>query len=802
MRKKLSALLLCAAMAFSAISCAPKENRPAPGEIEFWSTYATEKVLRDRTDIYDGVKFDAAVNADALKGEYEHAQLIMTASKAVGAFNAELTGDLTGADGAVFKKENVSIRQQMYIEVKNVYSGYNNPPKGWYPDALLPIEKSVEYGENKIAEGENQGLYVTFDVPVDQKAGLYTGNIKITYDGKEKLVPVSLNVRDLTVSQTTRSKSYFNLGFSQHLGDLDSSQNMWRTYAETLLEYRISPSIVIRNHKSTEAGLKEYVDEVYYLVKNHDMSTINCPWKRGDELKNFLIALAKKSIETKTDLLALTIAKGPDEPPISQLNTVKTFTADFHTAVNNAIAAFDGLKTDGVDQAFIDELKASAKKIPLIITLVHYGRNEATDAANIDTYCPIYDKYDTQEDRDKYADQTKGRWWYGCVSPRPPYPTYHTEDTLVSARSVGWMMSEYDVIGNLYWAVSVYARYNGVSYQPIEDFYNGSAERFPDVNGDGYLFYPGAPYGLTKPVASMRIEAIRDGNEEFEILYDLSEAYKAQGESLKAVQRSFSDLIYSGTKVRYENVSEQFAAARRAVIELAELAYSPANVLITDVKDDNKGTVTFGINAKKGYTIKNNGEILSGTDNGDRTVYELKVKLDKVENALHLSTEADGKTYVFDFNLGGKVDYRTAGELLNENNTFADGTATANAELNGDKIVLNVGAVSGKHQSVRYNSAVLKGISATDKKLVLFLNNPTGSETTLRILVKQKNYALNSEMYNGTLAAGENVIEIDLSTLNMAARGGIEFADLYFSSAAGDHAAKTVEINGLAVYGA
>ena len=40
-----------------------------------------------------------------------------------------------------------------------------------YPDALLPIEKAVEYGENNIASGNNQGVYLTFNVPVGQEAG-------------------------------------------------------------------------------------------------------------------------------------------------------------------------------------------------------------------------------------------------------------------------------------------------------------------------------------------------------------------------------------------------------------------------------------------------------------------------------------------------------------------------------------------------------------------------------------------------------------------------------------------------------
>lgn len=257
MRRKIIAIVLGLAFALTVAGCNPSGGNAEPSEIDFWSTYATEKVLQDKPDLYDDVRLNAEINVDALKGEYESAQLIMTAKKAVKAYDAEMTGDLTGPDGTKFARSDIEIRVQKYIKVGTILSGYNDPPIGMYPDALLPVKTAVAFGENKIAAGENQGLYITFRVPVDQKAGEYTGSLKVTYDGQEKTVPVRLNVYDVTVSQETRSKSYFNLGFSQHLGDLDSTNAIWRTYAEALLEYRISPSIVMRNYSASEDGMRE-----------------------------------------------------------------------------------------------------------------------------------------------------------------------------------------------------------------------------------------------------------------------------------------------------------------------------------------------------------------------------------------------------------------------------------------------------------------------------------------------------------------------------------------------------------------
>ncbi len=800
MKRRVLSLLACLSLsAFFCFGCA-KGNETSTekqaGEIEFWSTYATEKILQNRTDLYDGVKMEAAVNVDACKGEYESAQLIMTAKKAVSAYNAEITGDLAGPNGATFDKDNISLRHQKYIEVRQIFSRYNNPPVGWYPDALVPLETIVEYKENYIEEGNNQGLYITFDVPTTQAAGEYTGSLKVTYDGQEKTVPVTLTVYDLEVSQQTRSLSYFNLGFSMHLGELDSTQSMWRKYAEALIEYRIAPSVLMRNANTSEESMNAYVEEVADLVVNYGLSTINSPWKTGNDLARFLVKLAQKSIEIDRNLLSIVIVKGTDEPSVSTLPTVKNETAQFNAGITSAVSQIGGLEGSS---EFIDELKASAQAIPYIIAL-QYNRNDATNEAGIDTYCPLYDKYDTAESRALYDDQWKGRWWYGCISPRPPYPTYHTEDTLVSARSVGWMMSEYDVVGNLYWAATVYARYDGTAYQPIEDYYSGSAERFHNCNGDGYLFYPGAAYGIDGPLASMRLEAIRDGNEEYELLYDLKEKYEDAGLSFANIQRNISDLIYSGTKVRYGNISAQFAAARKAMIQLSLMANSPAGVFITDVRDDNKGTVTYNITANSGYTLKNNGEALTGTVNGDRTDYVLTIALENAQNAIALSVEADGTEYAFDFNLGSRAVYYGAEELLNGQNTFSDGNAAVSAEIADGKVAVTVGAVTGQHQNVKYTSSVLGSITTATKRMVMYIENAEDTAIKFRMLVRFENSSLNTEIYSGTLEPGANELEINMASVNVAAGGKISYAYFYFSDEPGDYAEKTVCLSGITIY--
>lgn len=791
--KKILAALLCVPLIVATnTSDTTVVSAKNSEDLEIWSTYATEKILQERTDIYDSVRMSPVVEVEACKGEYESAQVIMTAKKDISYYNAEIISDLVSTNGNTFSKSNIELRHEKYL-LTEAMSDYNNPPSGYYPDALVPLEKIVEYGENKIEAGKNQGLYVTFWVPVEQSAGVYTGSMKIEYDGKEESIPVKLTVYDLTVSQETRTMSYFNLGFSQHLGDKDTTQAMWRTYTEELIKYRLAPGSILRTVEKTDAKMEEFVEEAADLVLNHGLSTISIPgiWKSPENFSTILVMLAEKSIELNYNLLEKVMMKGRDEPKLTEMSKVIADTADFQKGLNEAEKQIE--KLSGANSSFIDELAESVQAIPYVITL-NIAYDEQMEG--VDTHCPLFNIYDSEENRALYDNQWKGRWWYGCVGPRPPYPTYHMEDTLVSTRSVGWMMSEYDIVGNLYWCTTVYAAYAGVVYTPIEDYYS-TPERYYNGNGDGYLFYPGVEYGIEGPLASLRLEAIRDGNEEYELLYDLNAAYEAAGYSADVVQRNISDLIYSGTRVKYNNISSQFAAARKAMLQLCLLAKE--GIFITNIIDDGNGNITYELLTDSNCVVKNAGNTITGTAVGDKIKYVVVCQRTEIVNKLDLSFELGDKEYKFGFNLGGKIMYYTANALL-EDMTLTNQNATVTSALEGEKLRLDIGAVEGKHQNIRITSNILSSIGSEVNKLTLNVENPTDEDLYIRILVRLTGAQFNTELYAGTLKPGANSLTIDLSLLKLTDTRRIQRSDFYFSMNPGDYAGKTVYLNSLTLY--
>ena len=485
-------------------------------DVEVWGAPGTEKVLQDVHGIYDSFRTDAKIDVTTAKGEYEGQHIIITAkSKPVKYFLS--LGNLTMQDGddvVLFPAGNFEVFHEKYIQVVRNFDK-TAMPTGNYPDALVPYENIVNVGENVIEANQNQGLYFRFNVPIDQPAGVYTGKVTLTIAGKSMDIPVKLTVANLTVSEETHSKTNFFSRGLFHKGELESTQRMLDLYNEKLLEYRVSNCGLVQGSYHTDEEIKYYVDKAYDFMQDPRCSIVVIPYAtekvqghtciKASVFESYLRAFAQKSLETNYNMLKKLVCYLGiiDEPQLNNtfeaLKVVVTVYRDTITKVADDIAS---------DTNFVspikDEIVDSMRKVRNTIT-THYN---AEYAEYIDTWCPMYHMYDGELIHN-YTNQEE-RWWYGCIQPRAPYPTYHIEDTLLSARAVSWMMAEYGVVGNLYWGFDLYAMYDGQKYHEIEDYYGGDAERFDQCNGDGFLLYPGKKYGIDGPVGSLRLEAIRE----------------------------------------------------------------------------------------------------------------------------------------------------------------------------------------------------------------------------------------------------------------------------------------------------
>lgn len=814
--KKQTTLLaaLLAACAFG--SCAKNEDPVIQQKkAQVWATSSTEKVLQNRTDLYPESVRAEKISVFAARGEYESAQVIITGGSSEVTYEIS-ANDLTGGS-ETFSKDNISLYHEKYAEVAKNYEN-TSAPAGFYPDALVPYEAIVKRGENTVASAENQGIYITFHIPETQPAGTYTGSLSLQIGGEEKNVPVELTIYDFVVSKEVHSKSVFLTQWHYHSGELDSTQGMMDAYTEKLIEYRLAPNVLATDLKTTEEDMDYYVDKAAKYLADPACSNLGFPYQTevvdgetcidAEFFKAYLRKFVLRSYKDNFDYCAkLTNYYGIiDEPQLTGAeNRVKVVLRVYKAALEEIAREIEGgaLTAENVSDELKAQIAQSVRNIRCVVT-ASYDKNLAN---SVDTWCPNVSYYDYEAE--KYADQEE-KWWYTCNNPKAPYPTLHTEDTLLSARTMGWMMNEYNITGNLYWAVNIYAQYENNAYKPLDDYFS-QASHFPNVNGDGYLFYPGGQYGLSSPIASIRLEALRDGLEEYEIGYALKNAYanlpkENAEESFNGIYKNLTSSLYSGTRVN--TTVQSFAAARRNLYELAALAGSEANVCLTNFTDDDYGHLSYEIYAKKGYELKNGGKTLTPVrENGDYSVYELAFDLSKDENEIALSVACGGKIYTFEKYLGGKVTAYKA-KQFEGNFSVLDG-ATVEAELvpaltGGNDTWMNVKvgkAASKKWQNFKWTNELFSSLNAQSKKLVFHIYLSGDKELPLTVSAKYKNSSILSDLSKCTLKPGMNVVTISgLDAFEWDRLGGVEYLAFYLGAKKGNAAVNGLYIADVAAY--
>lgn len=677
-KTKRAAALFCAMlMSCSFVACSTGKQSSSGyagvSDVEFWGTYSTEKVLQDKVDVYDGIKQPAILNVSAIGGEEEAAQIIMTTGdKPVKEYDIVLS-DLQSEDGIIFSKDNIKVYHERYIYVSSIGEYYRTI--GYYPDCLVPFENVKKVGETGFNANNNQGLYVGFDVPERQAADIYYGSMQIVIGEESKQIPITLTVKNGYITAETHVKSSFLNEWYFYRGELDTTDEMYELYNQKLFEYRLGCNdVVLYEDKSMDL----YAETVCRYAKQIECPGYNIPWflknysnnpynlngreisvKHGYDIEKMLAyfrAIAYKGLETGVDPFKKAFLYGYDEPDlILGIESAKVHVKAWSYIVRQCKnIVMNELRTDWTidDAALLEQILTSLDKMPHLVLSSTYLDNGMDLEEEDIVYCPEFQFLQTESARMQYRlDENNDLWWYGCVNPKNPYPSYHIDDTVLSARIESWMKADYNIQGNLYWSTCYYNEPSGGAETGAvfpEDLYSGNAARSLKVNGEGFLFYPGKKYGIDGPLSSIRLEQIRDGLEEYEMLYKIREIYSSVNESFseKSLMRYLYDTLYTGTKVG--TTGENFEYNRALLLDLFELACSDASVCITDVAVSS-GNYTVSAYVKNGYVLKHHGqEVTNKTAVNGGYLYKIVLDVSNGET-LDLSVDVNGKTYGFAF---------------------------------------------------------------------------------------------------------------------------------------------------------
>ncbi len=358
--------------------------------------------------------------------------------------------------------------------------------KADFPDPLPP------WTPTDIPAGKNQPVWIDVAIGPNVPAGEYRSSVRIEPQGMTpQTLPIRLTVWPFTLPETPHLRTA--LGISEghvalmHGVDLNTpaGRGLITKYYEALLERRISAYSPPMPLTSPEA--------LKYL-RDPRCTSYTIPYSKNDaELRQTVETLRKAGV----------LGKGcfyPVDEPVSsdQYDQLKEACRRIHTLDARLKVVTPYFRNSGFDS-----------KADIYALLTGY----------VDIWCyntGFYTGYPQEKqlaERRTAGDET---WSYVCCGPGKPHTNFFVDMNALAHRLLFWQQRLYHCHGFLYWSTTYW--HPSICKDPWTDM-----ATVKDINtnlyGDGSLFYPGKKVGIDGPVTSIRLENIREGLEDYEVLW-------------------------------------------------------------------------------------------------------------------------------------------------------------------------------------------------------------------------------------------------------------------------------------------
>lgn len=706
---KVLTLLTVALTAFSPLTLTACDKNEGNGEAIVQSVYPTFKVMQNATDFPAGT---AEIDVALAQGETESAQLVLTAQGNVSSYEL-IASDIQNENGDKFGIDNIEVNVQYYVNVEIKTSGNTNTtyPTGWTPDMLLPMEICKAYGENKIAAGNNQGLTIEFTADANTPAGTYTGSFSLKVDQKTYNIPVSVEVWDIDVSKAY-GKTWIGIELSQMwFGELSNSDELYKAYYDTLLnKYKTCGGMLPGTY-----DLHNFVATLDEYWGNPNFTTYEIPapknWYIQDStLFDYIYLLANATIDKKLSntpierfYLDRAVILPFDEPQSNMENFNDRVSVCTQQVENAELQVWNRIVAEGRLDAITDEggtgLNSNfAKRLQESLDISSVVTTHEVDywGDMIMSYCPAVQHYNTALDRMELAEHAEKwdaeQWFYTCMQPVYPYPSHHIDDYLIGSRTMRWMQKAYNIEGYLYWCATQYSQSTDAGYQPLDPYTNPARYFFngKTFNGDGYLFYPGKKYDSSTPFGSVRLDALRDGQEDYNLmcayqekLNELQNYYGwATAPDVNEVIGLSFDNLFKGSV--YSTDDSALFTARELLARKAVLASGDAKFFY-EIKANADGSSTAIFYASEGTQVTFNGERLTNaTSCGQGVQYSKTFNAIQLKE-LQISVVKGEKTIDFTDSLGQS---KASASVNKDNENLIYVSENSQRSVNGNELTV------------------------------------------------------------------------------------------------------------------
>ncbi|RMF86453.1 MAG: DUF4091 domain-containing protein, partial [Planctomycetota bacterium] len=516
-------------------------TRPAPQELDRWVGSNTAA---------------PAVELEAACGDHEAAQLVVTPRRAIHGLTAEVS-DLVGPEGRRIGAESIDILRVYYhfVHTPTDQSGI----RGWWPDALPPLDASTD-----LPQGSNQPLWILVHVPRQTIPGDYQGQITLRGEGFSAVVPIRVHVWGFALPGRNHLATAFGLKVDNIVryhglkSEADKRQVL-DAYFRNFAEHRISPydPVPLDHYRVTfhpeadppraELDFSQFDPAMERAVARYRFTHFRLP----------LVGMGGGTFHQRWEPSIAGYAEGTPEYQAMFQSYLGQLTSHLREKgwLDMAYAYwFD--EPDPKDYAFVrrgmERLAIYGPGLARMLT----EQPEPELYGAVDIWCPVTPNYDfeTAEARRREGESF---WWYVCTGPKAPYCTLFIDHPAVELRVWLWQTWKYKVEGILVWSSNYWtstaafpdpAHPQNPYLDPmgyVSGYSTPKGVKRHWGNGDGRFLYPppaaadGAPEKpiLDGPVSSIRWEMLREGIEDYEMLYLARELLRRKGDTLPAEQR-------------------------------------------------------------------------------------------------------------------------------------------------------------------------------------------------------------------------------------------------------------------------
>ena len=482
-----------------------------------WFEHSTKKILHG----YENASGHAEYMLFLGGNEYEGCQLAVRFPEDHGEFTLSASAPMK--DGSAAAELSVEIYEEHYIPVTMsapflAVSPEEDGRAEEYPDALAPHSAPMYVPANT-----TQPFYVLVHAGREAAPGEYEV-VLTARDGEKVLGEARLTVHvwgfvlpDTPAMAAVSDVSRYSMAKATDPNmDGDEAQRLYEIYYEFALEHHVSPYTLPYDVLDERAD--KYLD---------DPRVTGFRVKYGDN--SYLRAVAEK-LSQKPEWLKKAYFYFLDEP--------------------------------GDEDRYMDLVKLSRHLLeifpearivsPFFVNPDMYLGNDALEYCfgSVNIWCLKLFCFDRERPENIYtnkqikklapiADRLAERramgedvWTYVCWEPGEPYLNLYINMQGMQHRLIFWQNYMLGANGFLYWSSNYWDRVN----DPWE---SGATvnDLSPFVYGDGSLMYNGNKVGVDGPCSSLRLEAVRDGVDDFTYLSMLEDSGMPRGEVLKLVGR-------------------------------------------------------------------------------------------------------------------------------------------------------------------------------------------------------------------------------------------------------------------------